>query len=70
MAENFKQRVTCELKCGFCSQYLMKGRLIAVRHDVNNFESSVVVHELAIKCALYGPLCSLGKQYNMGSISW
>ena len=35
--------------------------LIAVRHDVNNFESSVVVQELdlATKRALYGILCGV-----------
>ena len=42
--------------------------LIAVRHEVNNLESSVVVQELefAINRALY----SLGNQYIVGSLSW
>ena len=37
--------------------------LTAVRHEVNNLESSVVVQELelAINLALYGFLWSLGK---------
>ena len=39
--------------------------LTAVRHEVNNLESSVVVQELefAINRALYGLLWSLGNQY-------
>ena len=38
-----------------------------MRHDDNNFESSVVIQEqvLAIKRALYGLLWSLGNQYNV-----
>ena len=46
--------------------------LTAVRHEVNNLESSVVVQELelAINLALYGFLWSLGNQYNVGTLSW
>ena len=46
--------------------------LMAVRQEVNNFESSVVVQELefAMNLALYGLLCSLGNQYIVGSLSW
>ena len=46
--------------------------LTAVRHEVNNLESSVVVQELefAINRALYGLLWSLGNQYIVGSPSW
>ena len=46
--------------------------LTAVRHEVNNLESSVVVQELefAINRALYGVLWSLGNQYIVGSLSW
>ena len=40
------------------SQYFMTLALMAVRQDVNNFESSVVVQELefAMNLALYGLL--------------
>ena len=46
--------------------------LIAVRQEVSNFDSSVVVHELelAINRALCDFLCSLGSQQNIGSLSW
>ena len=46
--------------------------MIAVRQEVNNLESSVVVQELefAINLALYGLLRSLGNQYIVGSLSW
>ena len=46
--------------------------LTAVRHEVNNLESSVVVQELefAINRALYVFLWSLGNQYIVGSLSW
>ena len=49
--------------------------LIVVRQEVSNFDSSVVMHEmheleLAINRALYGFLCYLGSQYNVGSLSW
>ena len=46
--------------------------LMAVRQEVNNFESSVVVQELefAMNIALYGLLLSLGNQYIVGSLSW
>ena len=45
---------------------------MAVRQEVNNLESSVVVQELefAINCALCGLLWSLDNQYNVGSLSW
>ena len=45
---------------------------MAVRQEVNNFESSVVVQELefAMTLALYGLLWSLGNQYIVGSLSW
>ena len=45
--------------------------LIAVRRDVNNLKSYVVVQELelAINLALLGFLWSLGNQYNVGSLS-
>ena len=45
--------------------------LTAVRHEINNSESSVVVQELvlAINLALY-VLWSLGNQYNVGILSW
>ena len=44
---------------------------MAVRQEVNNFESSVVVQELefAMNPALYGLLLSLGNQYIVGSLS-
>ena len=44
--------------------------LIAVRQDVSNFDSLIVVHELelAINRALYCCLCSLGSQLNVGEI--
>ena len=44
--------------------------LTAVRHKVNNLESSVVVQELelAINLALKGFLWSLGNQYNVGTL--
>ena len=43
--------------------------LTAVRHKVNNLESSVVVQELelAINLALKILLWSLGNQYNVGT---
>ena len=43
-----------------------------MRHDVNNFESSVVVQELelAMNHALYGVLCNLGNKYIVGSFYW
>ena len=46
--------------------------LTAVRHKVNNLESSIVVQELelAINLALYGLLWSLGNQYYVGTWSW
>ena len=46
--------------------------LIAVRQEVSNFDSSVVVHELelAINRTLHGCLCSLGSQRNVGSFTW
>ena len=45
--------------------------LITVRHEVNNYESCVVVQELelAINLALYGLLWSLGNKYNVGNLS-
>ena len=45
--------------------------LTAVRHEVYNLESSVVIQELelAINLALY-VLWSLGNQYNVGTLSW
>ena len=45
--------------------------LTAIRHKVNNLESSVVVQELelAINLTLYGFLWSLGNQYNIGTFS-
>ena len=53
------------------SQYLITCFLTAVRHEVNNLESSVVVQELelAINLALYCFLWSLGNQYNVGTLS-
>ena len=46
--------------------------LMALRQEINNLESSVVVQELefAMNLALYGLLGSLGKQYIVGSLSW
>ena len=46
--------------------------LTAVRHEVNNLETSVVVQELefAINRALYGLLWSLCNQYIIRSLSW
>ena len=46
--------------------------LMAVRQEVNNFESYVVVQELefAMNLALYGLLRSLGNHYIVGSLSW
>ena len=46
--------------------------LMAMRQEVNNFESSVVVQELefAMNLALYGLLLSLGNKYIVGSLSW
>ena len=46
--------------------------LIAVRQEVNNLESSVVVQELefAIYLVLYGLLRSFGNQYIVGILSW
>ena len=45
---------------------------IVVRQEVSKDDSSVVVHELefAINRVLYGRLCSLGSQQNVGSLSW
>ena len=45
--------------------------LTAVRHEVNNLESSVVVQELelTINLTLKGLLWSLGNQYNVGTLS-
>ena len=45
---------------------------MAVRQEVNNFESYVVLQELefAMNLALYGLLWSLGNQYIVGSLSW
>ena len=44
---------------------------MAVRQDVNNLERSVVQQlAFAINRALYDLLCSLGNQYNIGSLSW
>ena len=46
--------------------------LTAVRQEVNNLDSSVVVQELELvmNLALYGLLYSLGNQYIEGSLSW
>ena len=46
------------------SQYCMTLALMAVRQEVNNFESSIVVQELefAMNLAFYGLLWSLGNQ--------
>ena len=46
--------------------------LIAVRHEVNNLESSVVIQELelAINLALLGFLWRLGNQFDVGTLSW
>ena len=46
--------------------------LTAIRHEVNNLESFVVVQELelAIKLALFGFLWGLGNQYNVGTLFW
>ena len=46
--------------------------LTAVRHEVNNLESSVVVQEpeFAINRVLYDLLWSLGNQYIVGSLAW
>ena len=54
------------------SQYLITCLLIAVRQEVNNFESFVVGHELdlAIKRALYCLLWTFGNQYIVGGLSW
>ena len=45
---------------------------MAVRQEVNDFESSVVVEELELarNLALYGLLWSLGNQYIVGILSW
>ena len=45
--------------------------LTAVRQEVNNLDSSVVVQELelAMNLALYGLLWRLGNQYIVGSLS-
>ena len=45
---------------------------MAVRQEVNNYESSVVVQELdfAMNLAVYGLLWSYGNQYIVGSLSW
>ena len=45
---------------------------MAVRQEVNNFESSVVAQELefAMNLALYGLLCSVGNQYIVGKVYW
>ena len=50
----------------------MTGDLTAVRQEVNNLDSSVVVQELelAMNLALYGLLWSLGNQYIVCSLSW
>ena len=49
---------------------MLKHVLKAVRHEVNNLESSVVVQELelAINLALYVFFWSLGNQYNVGTL--
>ena len=39
--------------------------LTAVRHEVNNLESSVVVQELELAIFLW----SLGNKYNVGTLS-
>ena len=45
--------------------------LTAVRHEVNNLESSVVVQELKLSINLaFRVLWSLGNQYNVGTLSW
>ena len=46
--------------------------LTAVRQEVNNLDSSVVLQELELtmNLALYGILWSLGNQYIVGSLSW
>ena len=53
------------------SQYLITCFLTAVRHEVNNFESFVVIQELelAINLALLGFYGVLGNQYNEGTLS-
>ena len=45
---------------------------LAIRQEVNNLESFVVVQELkfAMNLALYGLLWSLRNQYIVGSLSW
>ena len=45
--------------------------LTAVRHEVNNLESSVVVQELKLAINLaFRVLWSLGNQYNVETLSW
>ena len=44
--------------------------LTAVRHEVNNLESSVVVQELELAINHYMFLWSFGNQYNVGTLSW
>ena len=46
--------------------------LTAVRKEINNLDSSVVVQELelAMNLALCGLLCSICNQYIVGSVSW
>ena len=44
--------------------------LSVVSQEVNNFDSTVVVQELAMNLALYGLLWSLGNQYIVGSLAW
>ena len=45
--------------------------LTAVRHEVNDLESSVVVQELKLAINLaFSVLWSLGNQYNVGTLSW
>ena len=46
------------------------GFFIVAKQQVSNLDSSVVVHELelAINRDLYGCLCSLDSQWNVGSL--
>ena len=54
------------------SQYFMNLAMMAVRKEVTNFESFVVVQELefAMNLALYVFFLNLGSQYIVGSLSW
>ena len=46
--------------------------LTAVRHEVNNLESSTAMQnlKLAINILFYRLLLSLGNQYNVGTLYW